>query len=343
MPDLPAVSNLFFIKLVRSFLNLSLHYNTVLLFMESLYHNFLNHYLGSHTKLILDESIVLLAKLWPYLVSGITITSLVRIFLSKETITRFFLSGKHFSIIGAALIGVISPLGSYIVIPLSAALYISGVPLPVLMALLVSSPLIDPNLFLLTSGAFGFRLAIARLVSAFLLGITAGYTSRWLIFQKKLKTENILKMTESSSPLKLSDISVKPTFKIFLKELWGMSRFIGKYFFLAIILAAVIKIITPPNLMLRLFGTNEFLSVVFSTGAGIPFYVCGGAAIPVVQQLAGLGMSQGAVLAFFISGPVTKVSNLVLMQAIFRYRVLMIYLLTGIVGAAILGLIYSLF
>ena len=84
------------------------------------------------------------------------------------------------------------------------------------------------------------------------------------------------------------------------------------------------------------------MSVVLSTAAGIPFYVCGGAAIPVVQQLADLGMSQGAVLAYFISGPVTKISNLVILQATFKSVILIQYLVIGLAGAVAFGICYNL-
>jgi uncharacterized membrane protein YraQ (UPF0718 family) len=311
--------------------------------MESLYHRFLNHYWGSYTKLIIDESIALFLNLWVYLVLGILITSLIKMYLNKEQVAGFLQRKNNITIVFAALIGVVSPLGSYIVIPLSAALFTMGVPLPVLMALLVSSPLIDPNLFLLTAGAFGFEVAFARLISAFLLGTLAGYTTRWLIEKQKIQLNAILNPNNAVSSMSISDNYTRPTLNKFLNELYRMTRFISKYFFLAILLAALIKILTPPNLMIRMFGQNNFLSVLLSTGAGISFYVCGGAAIPIVEQLADLGMSKGAVLAFFISGPVTKISNLILMNAIFRVRIFAVYLTVGICGAAILGLIYNLF
>jgi uncharacterized membrane protein YraQ (UPF0718 family) len=218
-----------------------------------------------------------------------------------------------------------------------------GVPLSILMALLVSSPLINPNLFMLTAGAFGLEVAFARLISAFLLGTLAGYTTKWIIDRNKIKPETILNPGNPVSSMSLNESYTRPTIKMFLNELYRMSRYISKYFFLAIVLAAAIKILTPPNLLIKLFDQRSFLSVVLSTGAGIPFYVCGGAAIPVVEQLAELGMSKGAVLAFFISGPVTKISNLILMNAIFHARVLIVYLAVGIGGATILGLIYNLF
>jgi uncharacterized membrane protein YraQ (UPF0718 family) len=309
--------------------------------MESLYYRFLNHYWGSYTRLIINESISLFNHLWIYLVMGILITTLVKLYLNKEQVAGFLYRKNHFSIVSAALIGVVSPLGSYVVIPLSAALFTTGVPLPVIMALLVSSPLIDPNLFLLTAGTFGYGLAFARLLSAFILGITAGYVTKWVIQWRKFQPENLL--NRNNTIIEIAGHHSKPTIKKFLNELFRMSKFISKYFFLAILLAAAIKILTPPNLMLRAFGGNNFLSVLISTSAGIPFYVCGGAAIPVVEQLADLGMSKGAVLAFFVSGPVTKFSNLLLMNATFRWRILLIYLIVGISGAFILGLIYNLF
>ena len=71
---------------------------------------------------------------------------------------------------------------------LSAGLFLIGTPLPVLMSLVISSPLINPNLFLLTAGAFGYEMAILRLLSAFLLGITAGYLTLCLLKIKYIQS-----------------------------------------------------------------------------------------------------------------------------------------------------------
>jgi uncharacterized membrane protein YraQ (UPF0718 family) len=310
--------------------------------MESIYYNFLNHYQGSYTKRILDEAIVLLGNLWPYLVAGIILTTIIKLFLSKAWIGTFFRGNRNISILFAALIGVVAPLGSYVVIPLTAALFTLGVPLPVLMALLVSSPLIDPTLFMLTAGAFGMKFALVRLASAFLLGLIAGYGTLLLINFRFIKIETIVpRESELSMPVAVTP-ETSVSFRQFGRELYRMTVFISKYFFLAIVLAALIKILTPPNLMIRIFGSNSIMAVVASTGAGIPFYVCGGAAIPVIQQLADLGLSQGAALAFFISGPITKISNLVLMHSAFSFRIFLLYFCSGIFGALFFGLLYNL-
>lgn len=311
-------------------------------FISNFFNDLLNHFSLSYTRKILVEALGLLNDLWPYLVSGIILTSLIKMFLSRKQISGFFQNLKNTSIFLAAFLGIISPLGSYIVIPMSAALFLLGTPLPVLMAFLVSSPLIDPNLFLLTAGAFGYELAIARTISAFLLGITAAYVTLWLMKINFIKPGKVVQSGMNASGIPASaDSEPEKSVRTFGTELFKMTKYIGKYFFLAILLAAAIKILMPPKLMIRMFGGNDFLSVLFLTGAGIPFYVCGGAAIPVVRALADLGLSSGAILAFFISGPVTKISNLVLMGSAFSIRIFLIYILTGISGAFLLGLLYN--
>ncbi|MFC0875321.1 permease [Saccharicrinis sp. FJH2] len=310
--------------------------------MDNLWYKFLDLYSGSYTQKILIEALDLLNQLWPYLVVGIVLSSLVKVFVSRQAIAAIFTGRRNaMTIVLAAMLGVLSPLGSYIIIPLSAALFVVGIPLPVLMALMVSSPIINPNLFFLTAGAMGYEMAVMRVVSAFLLGVTAGYLTQFLIRKKKLTTEAILKSSPDLEAWIQTEQDI--SFKAFFRDLYRMTRYVSKYFFLAIVLAAAIKILVNPYYVVRFLSENSFLSVLITTGAGVPFYVCGGAAIPVVQQLSELGLSDGAVLAFFISGPVTKIANIAMMQSAFKKNILSIYLITGIGGAAILGLIYTLF
>ena len=312
--------------------------------LSSAYYDLLNRFSGSYTRKILMEAWDLLGQLWPYLVFGIILSTLVKTLISKQRMADFFSKRNHMAtILLASMIGVVSPIGSYIIIPMSAALLGIGVPLPVLMALMVSSPLINPNLFVLTAGAMGMEMAILRVMAAFFLGSIAGYATLWLERIQFLNPGSVLKENQSFSIENFTDTGRERTIGGFLHELYKMARYVSKFFFLAIVLAAGIKIAVNPSIIVRLFDSDNILSVILSTGAGVPFYVCGGAAIPVVQQLADLGMSKGAVLAYFISGPITKISNLVIIHAAFKRIILIEYLVIGMLGAAILGFLYNLF
>jgi len=312
--------------------------------MNQFFFNFLDHLQASYTGRILTEAIQLLGQLWPYLVVGIILSTVVRFFISKERMSIIF-AGKHSGayIILAALIGIVSPLGSYVIIPLSAALLITGVPLSILMALMVSSPLMNPNLFILTAGAMGLEMALIRTFSALLLGILAGFFALCMERRKFISPGDVIREGTAFTMDTIRGGGPERTFRDFMRELYKMTRYISRYFFLAILLAAAIKIAVNPRLIVKLFDSDNLLSVILSAAAGVPFYVCGGAAIPVVQQLADLGMSKGAALAFFISGPVTKISNLVIIRAAFRRVVLIQYLVTGIAGAILFGFLYNLF
>jgi uncharacterized membrane protein YraQ (UPF0718 family) len=312
-------------------------------FFGRVYYGFLDRFSGSYTRRILLEAVDLLGMLWPYLVLGILLTTLIKFYISKNRLAGFFNDrAGNVSIFLASVIGAASPLGSYVVIPLSAALLAAGVPLPPLMALMIASPLINPTLFLLTMGAMGLEMALARILAAILLGMMAGYFTRWLLAKRRESPLLLLRDNQTFSGENLVSGPQNRSIRAFLKELYRMTWYVSKYFFLAIGMAAALKILINPGFILRLFGDNLFLSVVLTTAAGVPFYVCGGAAIPVVQSLAELGMSKGAVLAFFISGPVTKISNLVILSAAFKSRLLVWYLVAGIGGALLFGLVYNL-
>lgn len=311
--------------------------------MKEAYYNFIDHLMASYTGRILWEALQLLGELWPYLVGGIVLSTVVKVFVSRESMAGWFSDSKRgIPILLAALAGVVSPLGSYVVIPLSAALLASGVPLSVLMALMVSGPLINPNLFVLTAGAMGMEMALLRVFAALSLGLLAGYSTLWLERRSILNAGNVLREGKKYSLESVRGGQMERSPRGFFLELYRMTRYISRYFFLALLLAAALKILVNPKYIARLFENDNLMSVLLSTAAGVPFYACGGAAVPVVESLAEMGMSKGAALAYFISGPATKISNLVVMQAAFRWVILVLYLIIAIGGAIVFGLVYNL-
>jgi uncharacterized membrane protein YraQ (UPF0718 family) len=312
-----------------------------------LYYRFLN----SYTKQVIDEIISLVIQLLPYVIIGTFVTVFIKRYTSAETFKKF-ISDKNIiiSVIIASLLGIISPLGSYVVIPLSAALVMAGLPLAPVIAFAVSSPMINPNLIILTAGALGIEMAVMRCVSTFILGISAG-----LITQLFIKSNNIgIRASKSSTINKvngskslnnpnINDASKLIVRRPFWAETWQHTKYISKHFSVGIIVAALTKVLIPVTLVSDYLGSEHVFSVFLATLAGVPFYTCGGAAIPVVQQLAELGADKGAILAFFISGPGTKIANIAVMVSVFKKGVVYIYFLVSLIGALVMGLIYHYF
>ncbi len=290
----------------------------------------------SYTYRIIVDAWALFLQLWFYLFIGIVFTSLFQAFIDKQKLSDWVKRNPHVSIIGAAGFGVISPLGTYVCIPMAGSLYSKGTPLGPLMAFLVASPILNPTIFMLTIGAFGYEMAILRLVSGILLGVIAGYLFMFL----GNKTGKIPVAEEK--PAGKTEPTVQRTYQQkFMKELKGSTLYMLKYFSIAIVIAAAIKNLVTTEQVNWILGNGSFMSVVFAAGAGIPLYSCGGAAIPVLYQLSEMGMTKGAVLAFFISGPSTRISNLVILSSVFNFRILSLYLGIVLVGAVVIGVVYN--
>ncbi len=301
------------------------------------FQTFASRFLHSYTYNIIVDSWDLFTDLWVYLIIGIFLTALFQAFLDKQKLSDWVKRHSHVSIIGAAAFGVISPLGTYICLPMAGSLYRKGTPIAPLMAFLVASPILNPTIFMLTVGAFSYEMAFVRLITGILLGVVGGYL--FMYFENRVGK---ISMEESAGIDKKKDTVQRTLLQKFLKEFKGSTLYMLKYFSIAIVIAAAIKNLITADQVEWILGSGSFMSVVFAAGAGIPLYSCGGAAIPVLYQLSELGMTKGAILAFFISGPSTRISNLVIMKSVFNLRTLIIYLSLVLSGSILFGFIYNL-
>jgi uncharacterized membrane protein YraQ (UPF0718 family) len=127
------------------------------------------------------------------------------------------------------------------------------------------------------------------------------------------------------------------------RDFWKASLYTAKYFSVAILLSAAVKALVPPQAVADLLGEHARAGTLVAIGLGVPFYTCGGAAIPFAETLQDMGMSKGAVLAFFLAGPATKLETVYAFKALLGTRVLLFYLALTVVFAFLAGAVYALF
>ncbi|MEM8808899.1 MAG: permease, partial [Cyanobacteria bacterium P01_G01_bin.38] len=119
-----------------------------------------------------------LESLWhvaPFLLLSIGIAAYASASGADNLIARAFQGRLTVMIPVAALIGTFSPFCSCGVIPLIAALLSMGVPVAAVMAFWLSSPLMDPSMFVLTVGTLGVRFAIAKTLATVGIGLVGGF------------------------------------------------------------------------------------------------------------------------------------------------------------------------
>jgi uncharacterized protein len=283
---------------------------------------------GTYTLRILENAWDLLLKIGPYLLVSLVISVAASRLMRKRKLL-FSTRREAVSILLAALIGLVSPLPTYAAIPVALSLMSGGVPFSAVIAFVVSSPLMNPSIFFLTATELGIEMALARTLTAFLLGAAGG-----LLVMTVFRSIPVLPQ-KNASPPPAPDRPLST-------DIWKTVRYTAKYFSIAILLSAAVKALVAPQAIADLLGPNARMGTLFAIALGVPFYSCGGAAIPFVETLMDLGMGKGATLAFFIAGPATKLETLYAFKTMLGIRVLLFYLVITLIFSCLAGLLYSL-
>jgi len=243
---------------------------------------------------------------------------------------RFSSQNEVVAILSAAGIGLVSPLPTYAAIPVGLSLLETGLPVSAVIAFAIASPLMNPSIFLLTAARIGLEMALARTVSAFLFALIGGFLAMTLL--KRLFAD--------VRPMKPPEPKPHPALG---REIYSNAKYMLKYFSIAILLSAAVKALVPPETVISLLAGNAKVGTLVAIGMGVPFYTCGGSAIPFIETLMDLGMSKGATLAFFLAGPATKLETLYAYKTLLGTKILMFFLSLTFIFSYLAGLVYSLF
>ena len=256
------------------------------------------------------------SQLWmiiPYWLTGLVVGSLVSVYLSDQIAAKVsqLVAERLWVICFASLLGIVSPLCMFGTIPLIAALGQKGVPQHVLASFMVSSVLLNPNLWLV-SFVLGLEIALTRLALSFLCGVLAG----WLVLYG-------FKERELFSFGGFCDVKKKRTlFSSLIKAL----RITTPYLLFGVILTALGERYIPPEWISGMFGARRGLGVLFATTLSVPLYICGAGTIPLIRAWLIAGMGTGDAMAFMLAGPATKLNNLSAVKMVLGTKYFLLYL-----------------
>lgn len=255
--------------------------------------------------------------------------------------------GKY-SIFIAAFIGGLSPFCSCGVIPLIAALLRMGVPLSAVMAFWLASPITDPAVFALTYSVIDLNFAVARTIAAIAIGIFGGLSIYILnkngLFNDPLKPEVAAKKTITP----LDDRKIVWKFwqeesrrDSFAHEFKTTLLFLLKWMSLAFLLESLMIAYVPNEVIINWVGGEGILPIATATLVGIPAYLNGFAALPLIKTMIDQGMSHGAALGFMLGGAVSSMPAAIAVFALVKKPVFAAYIGLALVGAFSSALIFQ--
>jgi uncharacterized membrane protein YraQ (UPF0718 family) len=297
---------------------------------------------------ILRESWHLLQEASIYVIFGILVAGMLRIFLNPGTVTRHLGQGRFSSVFKASLLGIPIPLCSCGVLPAAASLKKQGANNGATTAFLISTPESGVDSIALTYALLDPVMTIARPVAAFATATAAGLSENLL----SKGEEEIESKPDLSCPVdgccdgqeclpedhryhhSFSE-KLRAGLAYALNELWSD---IAVWFLVGILLAGLITALVPEDVLTRTLG-GGLLSMIIMLAAGIPLYICATASTPIAAALILKGVSPGAALVFLLVGPATNITSLTVLLGVLGKRATAIYLTAIALSAVVFGLV----
>jgi uncharacterized membrane protein YraQ (UPF0718 family) len=286
----------------------------------------------------------------PFIIFAVLAVAYLKATGAETLLARAFEGAQTRMIVFAALLGGLSPFCSCEVIPFIAALLAVGAPLGAVMAFWLSSPLMDPAMFAITSGTLGFDFAIAKTVAAVGLGLFGGFVTMLLsnnpVFVDPLREKPKVggccgvKAPFQGKPVWLfwQDSERKLAFRDTAIE---NAVFLTKWLMLAYTIEALMIRYIPAEWVAQALGGEGVGTIILASLIGAPAYLNGYAAVPLVDALMTQGMSTGAALSFMIAGGVSCIPAALAVWALVKPRVFAAYLVLAVTGAIISGITWQ--
>jgi uncharacterized membrane protein YraQ (UPF0718 family) len=318
---------------------------------------------------------------WWLLLISILISAALKLYVDQDAIARFLRRNARNSVLMSTGVAVATPFCSCGTTAVILGMMAATIPWAPIVAFMVSSPLTSPEELFYSAGLFGWPFAIAFFVSSIVLGLTGGALASfaesrgWLVNQARVAapkspsfslgimggpapmnlpvlaqpaiesgqcecTSSRLELPVIEPVIEHAKLAVTP--QMFLKETWTISKRLLPLFFGFTFVGYLLNGLIPAAWITSLFGTGHAYSIPLAATLGVPFYINTEASLPLVRAMLESGMSQGAALAFLITGAGTSIGAIGGALTIARWRVIGIVIGTLWVGAILLGFIYNL-
>ena len=266
----------------------------------------------------------------PFLAIGIGVATIVERYFTESIFVKIIQKGKR-SIFTAACLGALLPGCACATIPMAHTLKKKGLNLSAITTFIMISPLLGPHTIIFTYGLLGLKFTVARIVTAFIGAIFTGFF--FYLFIK-----NDPKLTSSATPEACCHTNNPPPF---LNLLSDITKQLAPYFFIGILIAAIIQTFVPITFLQNYASSDSIWTYVWVALLGIPIYVCEGEEIPITLGLMTAGLGHGPALAFMLGAVGTCIPTILMAQTIIGKRNTLIYVAIWFGFVFLAGLLFQ--
>jgi uncharacterized membrane protein YraQ (UPF0718 family) len=269
-------------------------------------------------------------KLLLLLLVMISAVGFLRTYIPEHRIKKWIEGKKYgFGNILASLFGAVTPFCSCSSIPIFLSFIKAGIPLGVSFSFLITSPIINEYLAVLMWTFFGWKIAVAYVISGILIGVFSGLILGKLKLEKYLVRD--LKNIKIKKEVKYKNISQRINFGI--KEAVSIIKKLWYWILIGVGIGAVIHNYVPTELIQSLISKGGIFAVPIAVLLGVPVYASCAAIVPIAVVLFNKGVPIGTALAFMMATAALSLPEAVILRRAMKLKLIALFF--GIVTLAI--------
>lgn len=278
-------------------------------------------------------------KIFILLLTMIFIISYIQSYFPPERSRQVI--GKYKGItalIISALLGTITPFCSCSSIPLFIGFVSAGLPLGVVFAFLISSPLVDLGSIVLLSSMFGFNITFIYVLLGLILAVAGG------ALIDKLKMDKYIAEFITKNPYldnSIADLTKKERALFAKTQVIQIAKKVYIYIFIGVGIGAVIHNYIPENYISMVLGNNNLFAVPLAVLLGAPMYADIFGVIPIAESLYLKGAGLGTVMSFMMAVTALSLPSIIMLKQVVKGRLLITFIVVVITGIIISGYLFN--
>ncbi|MCL6604381.1 MAG: permease [Paenibacillus sp.] len=276
----------------------------------------------------------ILLEALPFVLAGALLSSLLRVFIPDELISRWIPKRPIPAIIFACLLGVIFPICECGMIPLVRRLIHKGMPVFVAIVFILSGPILNPVVYGATFTAFRSHpiLAYSRMGLAFCVACIIGLVVYTTVKKSPLRL-SVKRETDETDHRSFRGGKLVSIFVHTSDEFFEM----GKYLIIGCLLTSGIQTFMVHDSLVAI-GEKPLGSYLFMMGLAFVLSLCSTSDAFVASTFLHT-FPPGSLLAFMVLGPMLDFKNSLMLMALFKTK-FALYLFFLIFSGVFIGSVF---
>jgi len=283
-------------------------------------------------------------KIFVLLIIITHLMSVIRYFLPVKKFKAFLTSRKFYGTdyLLAASFGAVTPFCSCSSIPLFIGFLQANMPLGVVFAFLITSPLINEIAITLFIGLFGWKVTLAYVMAGMTIGVVGGYIIG------KLKMEKYVReLGDEEEKKKCCRCCNKApqtkwgTARKISRNAWKIVQSVALYIVFGVAVGAMIHGYVPAHIFEAYLTVTGWFTIPIAVIIAVPLYANASGVIPIIQALVAKGVPIGTALSFMMAVVGLSLPEAMMLKRVLKTKLLLTFFGIVTVGIMIIGYAFN--